>query len=130
MKKAILIQIILMLCMLMGCHAVENGNIGIFSFSDYQKEFEVLYPLGPSELTIYDEVPVHSAQEARKVALQVWLEIYGTSVIFQSPFDVSYDEVSGVWYVTGRYKENSEGGTAGIIIEEMTGAILDCWHGK
>lgn len=126
MRKFLLSILIALMLLLPGCSG-EADQVGQFSYSKYLEYYGISEN---SDLFPDNTQPVESAQEARRTALEVWTIMYGPAVLFQQPYEVSYDNVAGVWFVTGTLSTNTEGGVAVILIEASTGKILDCWHGK
>ncbi|HLO85027.1 MAG TPA: YbbC/YhhH family protein [Nostocaceae cyanobacterium] len=65
---------------------------------------------------------------ALKIALAVWLPIYGNAIYKEQPFNaVLKDEV---WTVTGSLPKGSIGGVALIRIQKKDGKVLRVTHGK
>jgi hypothetical protein len=65
---------------------------------------------------------------ALKIAIAVWLPIYGNAIYKEQPFNaVLKDEV---WTVTGSLPKGSIGGVALIRIQKADGKILKVIHGK
>lgn len=74
--------------------------------------------------------PVDSVKEAKRVAQEIWCEIYGTDKILdEKPYVVYYDEAEEVWLVTGTLPILAAGGTAKILIHR-NGTVLAVWHEK
>lgn len=72
-----------------------------------------------------------NAQQAKKKAEKVWVDIYGDNVSKEkSPYTVSYDEESETWLVTGSLPRYIVGGVPHIIIQENDGKVLAVWHDK
>ena len=65
---------------------------------------------------------------ALKIAIAIWLPIYGNEIYKEQPFNaVLKDEV---WTVTGSLPKGSIGGVALIRIQKKDGKILRVIHGK
>lgn len=74
--------------------------------------------------------PVDSAKEAKRVAKEIWTEIYGADTILdEKPYLVYYDEAEDVWLVTGTLPLFAKGGVAKILIHS-NGTVLAVWHEK
>ena len=68
---------------------------------------------------------------ARKYAVKVWKDIYGSLSILDKPYHVSFDKENECWLVTGGQKfVFSEGGMPYIIIRKSDGNVLAVWHDK
>ena len=122
-----LLSVMVVLALLVSLCGCNSEEVGQFSYSKYLQEYGIM---GDSDYFPSQVQPVGSAKEACRTALEVWLPIYGSDVLFQCPYQVSYDKNAGVWFVIGSLPPNTDGGTAIILIEAATGKILDCWHGK
>jgi hypothetical protein len=72
---------------------------------------------------------VPTAEVAIKIAVAVWIPIYGEKQInSEKPYKTSLNK--GVWTVTGSLPEFSKGGTAVAEISKETGCILRIMHYK
>jgi hypothetical protein len=65
---------------------------------------------------------------AIRIAISVWLPIYGEKIYNEKPFDAKLE--NGIWTVEGSLPKNSLGGVALIKIQKTDGKILLVIHGK
>jgi hypothetical protein len=65
---------------------------------------------------------------AIKIAIAVWLPIYGKTIYKEKPY--SAELKNGVWFVQGSLPKGSVGGVAEIAIQKSDGKILGVIHGK
>jgi len=71
---------------------------------------------------------VPDKETAIKIALAVWLPIYGNVIYREKPYTA---ELKGeVWVVEGSLKKGEVGGVALIVIQKKDGKILNVIHGK
>lgn len=71
--------------------------------------------------------PIDDAGTAKKVAEDVWLQIYGEEVRDYQPYEVCYDEENRVWLVCGTFSffgKELSGSTVTILLQAETGEIL------
>ena len=73
---------------------------------------------------------ITDAADAVKKAETVWIETYGKQVKKEKPYQVFYDENSGIWLVQGTLRANSVGGVANFLADGKTGKVLADWHEK
>jgi len=107
---------------------VEISNDNILVCRDYceEREFEKQeWLLGK----------ILDANDARKKAELVFIEVYGKEIKKQKPFRTYYDESNNVWLVVGQFPFPCRimlcvGGTAHIVIDGATGKVLVVWHEK
>ena len=120
----------LLICLLAGLAlsiiiyiSIVNNKVGKFSVLDYEyfiSEFPTSIVAGN----------INSADEAKKEAEKIWIDIYGEGIKGQRPYKVSYDSVNQVWMVRGTLFGNQNGGTAAILINKEGGEVLAVWHEK
>jgi hypothetical protein len=71
---------------------------------------------------------VPNKETAIKIALAVWLPIYGNVIYREKPYTA---ELKGeVWVVEGSLKKGEVGGVAQIVIQKKDGKIIRVYHGK
>jgi len=71
---------------------------------------------------------VPNKETAIKIALAVWLPIYGNVIYREKPYTA---ELKGeVWVVEGSLKKGEVGGVALIVIQKKDGKIIRVYHGK
>lgn len=125
MKKR---KLLLLLCCIIGIAITLSIILGV---NTRNKSFD---------LQIYsDELYEHSldimvgevetAQEAKKVATDIWIDEYGSSVLFKMPYRVSLDEKNQVWLVQGSALCFIESGPY-ILISKSDGRVLAMWDYK
>lgn len=73
---------------------------------------------------------ITDAADAIKKAEKIWIEAYGKQVKKEKPYQVFYDENSGIWLVQGTLRANSVGGVANFLADGKTGKVLAVWHEK
>lgn len=72
---------------------------------------------------------VPTAETAVKIAVAVWLPIYGEAAIEkEKPYKAVLKD--GTWYVTGSLPEGRKGGVAEAEISRKNGCIGRVGHGK
>lgn len=101
----------------------EETEIGEFDLSDYEyciKEFPIDKNVGDAS----------DPKELIKKSKEIWIEIYGKSVIWERPYKVFYDSNNDVWLIHGSLPSFMAGGVAYILVEKDTGNVLAVWHDK
>ena len=71
---------------------------------------------------------VPNAETAIKIAIAVWLPIYGDRIYDEKPFHAELK--NGIWFVYGTLKSGYKGGVAEAKIRKIDGLILEVIHGK
>lgn len=104
---------------------IHNNNrlINYFSIEEYATEMQQF----PSSASFDD---VSSATKARLCASQLWVQLYGVSVLREIPYQVSFDPHNDVWLVKGSISGKSFGGTAMILISRSSGDVIAVWHDR
>lgn len=77
--------------------------------------------------------PIENAKTAKKVAEDVWLQIYGETAKDQKPYEVYYDEENSVWCVCGTasiFESETTDGVVMILLQAETGEILAVGQSK
>ncbi len=72
---------------------------------------------------------VPDKETAKKIAVAIWIPIYGKRIYREEPFIVKYIPILRYWIVTGTLPGNIFGGVAEIIIKKSNGKILYVMHG-
>ena len=124
MRKLVIILIVLVISggALAILNNYNNQRADEFSLDDYKREITIF-----SSDKILGSVP--DAKTARKLAVQIWTEIYGSETINgEKPFLVYFDDVNQVWLVTGSLPWGYKGGVAYILIQKEDGKVLADWH--
>ena len=101
----------------------KTPNVKAFKYNDYQYYIDNF----PSEENVGN---ITDAKDAIKKAEKIWIKLYGENIKKEKPYQVFYDENSGIWLVQGTLRTNMKGGVANIIIQNKTGKILAVWHDK
>ncbi len=127
-KKALFILLFaLALCVGAVLFAVLRNRapqIGSFDLGDYRTQAEQF----ASDRNVG---AISDTEDLLKKAEEVWVEIYGESVRDEKPYQIAWDEASGVWKLSGTlHPRFALGGTAQILIENDTGRVLAVWHEK
>ena len=65
---------------------------------------------------------------AVKIAIAVWLPIYGNDIYKKKPYKVKLQ--NGVWIIEGTLPADYQGGVPYIEIQRKDGRILRVMHGK
>ncbi|MDD4969563.1 MAG: NTF2 fold immunity protein [Paludibacter sp.] len=65
---------------------------------------------------------------AIRIAIAVWLPIYGDAIYKEKPFDAVLK--NGIWIVEGSLPKGFLGGVAVIKIQKKDGKVLSVFHGK
>ena len=73
---------------------------------------------------------VETAKMAKVEAEKIWVEIYGEQVKNRKPYNVFYDNKSGVWLIKGSLRNGEDGGVPYILIRKLDGRVLAVWHDK
>jgi uncharacterized protein YpmS len=72
---------------------------------------------------------VPNEETATKIAVAVWIPIYGKKTIEkEKPYKAVLKD--GIWYVEGSLKKGGIGGVAEAEISKETGCIIRISHGK
>lgn len=103
-------------------HFRKNDEVLKFSMSEYEEyidDFSV-------DMCVEE---IHTSEEAKEVAKEIWIETYGKSVLWNIPYIVSYDEYNCVWLVEGTFNGWGEGGVPYLLIKD-DGRIIAVWHTK
>jgi len=100
----------------------DTATIHEFSLDGYRTYLERF----SSDRTVE---PITNIDEAKRAALNVWLEVYGEDVTNKQPYIVFYDAAEKTWLVEGSLKSGYDGGVPYILIRE-DGEVLAVWHDK
>lgn len=105
-------------------YVVDNTTIAPFSIESYDNQLKEFS---------YDDNrnvgEINTSCEAKKVALTLWRELYGKSVISRVSCKVFYDETNQMWLVKGnKYFFIPSGPYA--LISAKDGKILAVWDEK
>lgn len=74
-------------------------------------------------------IVVPDSETAKKIAVAIWLPIFGKKIYREKPFNTSLVGDS-VWVVTGSIAKGKRGGVAYIEIKKNNCEILKIAHGK
>lgn len=66
--------------------------------------------------------------QLRREAQKIWISIYGLKILCQKPYEVLYDPDNDIWLVRGTTSQDTQGGTAHILVDDETGKVLAVWH--
>lgn len=126
-RKRIVILVLIIIILIGGvCMIIiqnKTPNVKAFKYNDYQYYIDNF----PSEENVGN---ITDAKDAIKKAEKIWIKLYGENIKKEKPYQVFYDENSGIWLVQGTLRTNMKGGVANIIIQNKTGKILAVWHDK
>ena len=127
-KRKRIVLLVLIVAILIGgvCMIIiqnKTPNVKGFEFNDYQYYVDSF----PSEENVGNII---DAKDAIKKAEKIWIKIYGESIKKEKPYQVFYDENTGIWLVQGTLRSDMMGGVANILIQNETGKVLAVWHDK
>lgn len=89
----------------------KSPDIKAFDVSEYQSYID--WFSGDDNLE-----PISDSKELLKKVEAIWVETYGENVKKEKPYQVFYDEKSGVWLVTGTLPSTGTLISGGVLIEE------------
>ena len=126
-KKRIVLLVLIIVILLGGVCVIifqnQTPNVKAFEFNDYQYYVDNF----PSEENVGNII---DAKDAIKKAEKIWIKLYGESMKKEKPYQVFYDENTGIWLVQGTLRSDMKGGVANILIQNETGKVLAVWHDK
>ncbi|HLP96412.1 MAG TPA: NTF2 fold immunity protein [Saprospiraceae bacterium] len=85
-------------------------------------------PEPSSSVNSYSVFAVPDEGEAKKIALESWLSLYGESVLVDTPFVCQLKD--SIWIVEGTLNGNKKGGAPYIEIGRYDGRIYMVSHSK
>lgn len=124
MKRILVLLFLITTFGIKGIYTENPSEIKSFEVSDYQYYIDNF----PS-----DEIlgSVRDAEDAKKKAEELWIELYGRDIKKERPYKVYYDAKNEVWMVEGTLPfYYGDGGVAYILMEKETGKVLAVWHDK
>ena len=126
-KKRIVLLVLIIVILLGGACVIlfqnQTPNVKAFESNDYQYYVDNF----PSEENVGNII---DAKDAIKKAEKIWIKLYGESMKKEKPYQVFYDENTGIWLVQGTLRSDMMGGVANILIQNETGKVLAVWHDK
>ena len=126
-KKRIVLLVLIIVILLGGACVIlfqnQTPNVKAFESNDYQYYVDNF----PSEENVGNII---DAKDAIKKAEKIWIKLYGESMKKEKPYQVFYDENTGIWLVQGTLRSDMKGGVANILIQNETGKVLAVWHDK
>ena len=128
-NKAIIIVFVLMFILVSVISVVMTLNYihltnEVFEFSIHNYEENIKnFPL---DKNVGD---VKNSTEAKKIAEELWIEIYGKEITKNKPFVIFYDTENQAWLIRGTLRGEHEGGVPFLIVTE-NGDVLAVWHEK
>ena len=129
MKRKTMLILMLVFALCIGAVAFvilrnRAAQTGSFGLGDYQTQIEQF----ASDRNVG---AITDTGDLLKKTEKVWTDIFGESVRNEKPYQIAWDEGSGVWMVSGTlHSRFALGGTAHILIENDTGKVLAVWHEK
>lgn len=116
---------ILMLVLSLIYFNLDNSNaIKTFSVDNYKEYIE-------NETNNIYTHEINNQTEAKNIAEDLFVKIYGEDVLKEKPFNVSYDRKADTWLITGTFhgNKNAVGGVANLIVTS-NGEVKAIWHEK
>ncbi len=116
---------ILMLVLSIVYFNLDNSNaIKTFSVDNYKEYIE-------NETNNIFTHEINNQTEAKNIAEDLFVKIYGEDVLKEKPFNVSYDCKADTWLINGTFhgNKNAVGGVANLIVTS-NGEVKAIWHEK
>ncbi len=117
---------LVLICIITGFVLIQcsTPKVGSFDVQDYQDEIERF----PSDAYVGE---VSDSASAVKHAEDIWKDTYGTSSVWNKPYQVFHDSENGVWLIQGNtWLPLINGGEPHILIRQSDGKVLAVWHTK